>query len=180
MHINITARHIELTKSLADYVNLKVEKAEKYLSTLVWAQVILSVEKYRHVAEVVVHGAQTTFRAKEESLDLYAAIDLALDKLEIQLKKFKEKMKAHRNGPLGADRSMRRTGLPAETNGKTSKFKITEIKQFDLKPLSINEAIKELIAQDYKFYMFMNTATSNINLVFVKDDGSYGLIEPQM
>jgi putative sigma-54 modulation protein len=179
MHINITARHIELTKSLADYVNAKVERLEKYVSNLVWAQVILSVEKYRQVAEIVVHGGQTTFRSKEESIDLYAAIDLSLDKMEMQLRKFKEKMKTHRNLPLGTDRTLRRTGQTAEESGKT-KYKITEIKQFDVKPFSTNQAIKEMLAQSYKFYLFINTGTSNINLVYIKDDGSYGLIEPQM
>jgi putative sigma-54 modulation protein len=180
MHINITARHIELTKSLADYVNSKVERLEKHLNNLVWAQVILTVEKYRQLAEIVVHGSQTTFRSKEESIDLYAAIDLALDKMEVQLRKFKEKMKTHRDKHLGADRSVRRTGQTSEEAAKSVKIKITEIKQFDVRPLTTNQAIREMISQSYRFYLFMNTESSNINLVYVKDDGSYGLIEPQM
>jgi ribosomal subunit interface protein len=78
MQVNITARHLELTQSLADYVRKKVERCERFFDNLVWAQAILSVEKYRQVAEIIIHAGKTTFRSKEESIDLYAAIDLAL------------------------------------------------------------------------------------------------------
>jgi putative sigma-54 modulation protein len=182
MQINITARHLDLTPAIADYVHKKVEKCERYFDHLVWAQVILSVEKYRQVAEIVIHAAKNTFRSKEESIDLYAAIDLALEKIEKQLKKYKEKHRVHRK--KGADKASMLMPVD-ESIGQAGKaesksFAIGEIKRFDLKPLSTQQAINEMEMMGYKFYMFLNIKTSQVNVVYVKDNGSYGIIEPQI
>src|SRR3989338_3437498 len=96
MRISITARHLELTQAIVDYVQKKVERAQRYFDHLIWAQVIFSVEKHRHIVEIVVHASGTTLRAKEEAGDLYASIDLAMDKMDSQLKKYKEKLKSKR------------------------------------------------------------------------------------
>src|SRR5438105_7342796 len=96
MELNITARHLKLTSPIADYAQKKLEKAKKYFGQLIWAQVILDVEKNRHMAEFVLHAAGRTFTAKEESADLYAAIDLASDKIDEQLRRHKERRRPHR------------------------------------------------------------------------------------
>lgn len=183
MQVNITARHLELTQSLADYVRKKVERCERYFDHLVWSQVILSVEKYRQVAEIVIHASKTTFRAKEESIDLYAAIDLALAKIEKQLKKYKEIAKVHRKS-----KSQSTAPKAGKGRAKTVEFTtleadrrvITEVKRFDVKPTSIPEAISEMELMGYKFYMFLNAETSQINVIYQRDNGSYGLLEPEM
>lgn len=184
MQVNITARHLELTNALADYVRKKVEKCERYFDHLVWAQVILSVEKYRQVAEIIIHANKITFRAKEESIDLYAAFDLSLDKIEKQLHKHKEISKVHRKGsPRGVKAAK---GAPAAANVvaftdlETNKHIITEVRRFDVKPVTIQEAINEMELMGYTFYMFLNAATSQINVVYHRDNGSYGLLEPEM
>jgi len=105
MQINITARHLKLTPAIADYVQKKLEKAKRFLDQLVWAQVVLDVSKMRHVAEIVVHASGRTFTAKEESTDLYAAIDLASDRIDEQLRRYKERRKVHRPGHRGRSRS---------------------------------------------------------------------------
>src|SRR5436853_221242 len=97
MELNITARHLKLTSAIADYAQKKLEKAKRYFGQLIWVQVILDVEKNRHIAEFVVHAAGHTFTAKEESSDLYAAIDLASDKIDEQLRRFKERRRPHRS-----------------------------------------------------------------------------------
>src|SRR5271168_1361441 len=96
MQINITARHLKLTSAISDYVQKKLEKAKRYFDHLIWAQVILSVEKDRHIAEIVIHASGRTFMAKEESMDLYAAVDLASDKIDLQLRRYKEKKRVRR------------------------------------------------------------------------------------
>src|SRR3989344_4625094 len=106
MQLNITARHLELTPALSDYVHKKVEKAQKYFDAIIWAQAILSVEKHRHIAEVVVHTPGNTFRTKGEAGDLYSAVDLATHKLDLHLTRIKDKRKNHRNGE-GAESSVR-------------------------------------------------------------------------
>lgn len=177
MQVNITARHLELTQSLADYVRKKVERCERFFDNLVWAQTILSVEKYRQVAEIVIHAGKTTFRSKDESIDLYAAIDLALAKMEKQLKKYKEKAKLHRKGKANSAAATA-PGITAIEAG--DRRLITEVKRFDVKPTSIPEAISEMELMGYTFYMFLNADTSRINVVYQRDNGSYGLLEPEM
>lgn len=91
MQIKITARHLKLTDAINDYATKKVEKAQHYFNNVVNAQVILSVDKFRQMAEIILHtghtGSKSIFRAKEVSENLYAAIDLAMDKIDKQLKK---------------------------------------------------------------------------------------------
>ena len=96
MQINITARHLKLTPAISDYVQKKLEKAKRFLDHLIWAQVILDVSKQRHAAELIIHAAGHTFTAKEESLDLYAAIDLASDNIDEQLRRYKERHRERR------------------------------------------------------------------------------------
>ncbi|MBN1823595.1 MAG: ribosome-associated translation inhibitor RaiA [Endomicrobiales bacterium] len=178
MQINITARHLELTKPLADYVRKKVERCERYFNHLVWVQVVLSVEKkYRQSAEVVIHAKNNTFRAKEESIDLYAAIDLCVDKMEKQLKKHKEISKVHRRDKAAIYKSMVDDIASFPANRVSE---ITEVKRFDVKPTTIKEAINEMQLMGYAFYMFLNADTSRINVVYQRNNGTYGILEPDM
>src|SRR5476649_381325 len=104
MQINVTARHLRLTPAINEYVQKKVEKAKRFLDHLIWAQVVLDISKQRHKAEIIIHAAGHTFTAKEESVDLYAAIDLASDNIDEQLRRYKERHKERR------PESRRRTG----------------------------------------------------------------------
>src|ERR1039457_6155031 len=96
MQLNITARHLKLTPAISDYVQKKLEKTKRFMDHLIWAQVILDVSKDRHSAEVVLHAAGHTFAAKEESADLYAAIDLTSDNIDEQLRRYKERHRRRR------------------------------------------------------------------------------------
>lgn len=178
MQLNIVARHLELTQAIADYVRKKVEKSEKYFQKIVWAQVILSVEKYRQLAEIVLHAGGSTFRSKEESIDLYAAIDLAADKIDAQLRRYKEKSKVHRKSKDNAAKR-EKLGISFTTSSKDKHF-VSEVKRFDIKPFSVSKAIDEMKHQGYSFFMFLNSETSHINVVYKKDNSSYGLLEPQI
>ena len=185
MQINITARHLALTPAISDYVRKKVERCERYFDHLVWAQVILYVEKYRQVAEIVIHASKTTFRSKEESIDLYAAVDLAVDKIEKQLKKYKEKEKVHRKNKRRSsmdkpDKIGARLLSLVDQGGTASEGVISEVKRFDIKPTSVKEAIAEMDMLGYKFYMFLNAESSLINVIYKRENGSYGLLEPEM
>ena len=115
MQLNITARHLDLTPALSDYVHKKVEKAQRYFDSIIWAQAILSVEKHRHIAEVIVHTPGNTFRTKGEAGDLYSAVDLAAHKLDLHLTRVKDKQKNHRRCTMNFQhQDLRRIGLRAE------------------------------------------------------------------
>lgn len=96
MNIHITARHIALTPALASYAEEKTRKSLLHFPQTIWSEVILGVEKHRHVAEMVVHAGGHTFRSIKEAGDLYAAIDLVTENIKLQLTRFKDKKQADR------------------------------------------------------------------------------------
>lgn len=182
MQINITARHLKLTDAIDSYVRQKISKAGKFFDgDNVWAHVILSVEKNRQITEVTFYIAGKAFRAKEESEDLYASIDLTIDKLSKQLRKEKEISKIHRKANLKVSKSKK---VKAEVFSydalEDSRTKISEIKRFDIRPISIEEAINEMDSLNYRVYMFLNSSTEKINVLYRKDSGSLVMLEPEM
>lgn len=183
MQINITARHLKLTSAIDSYVRKKVSKAGKFFDgDDVWAHVILSVEKSRQITEVNFHVGKMTFRAKEQSPDLYASIDLSVDKLEKQLRKQKEISKIHRKENLEVSKEKKSvmTEVFSYDTMEDSRTKISEIKRFDLKPVTIEEAIEEMDLLGYRVYMFLNSKTDKVNALYRNDSGSLVLLEPDM
>ncbi|MDR1243698.1 MAG: ribosome-associated translation inhibitor RaiA [Endomicrobium sp.] len=177
MQINITARHLKLTDAIDSYVRKKILKFDKfYDGDDVYSHVILSVEKNRQITEIIFHIGKISFRAKDQSEDLYASIDLASDKLEKQLKKHKEISKDHRKEP-----SKEYTTLEEVFSYDVmddSRTKIAEIKRFDLKPVSLEEAIDEMDNLGYRVYMFKDGQKDKICVLYRNDSGSIVLLEP--
>ncbi|MBI5242049.1 MAG: ribosome-associated translation inhibitor RaiA [Elusimicrobia bacterium] len=169
MNINITCRQMRLTKAIRDYVGEKVHKAEKYLNNILRAQVTLSVEKRVHQAEIIVHVAGHTFRALAQAGDLYAAIDLASDKLDNQLKKFKERR-----------RDFYKTAPAEELYPETAPapVRISVIKQVAMRPMTPDEAAVEMERMGFCFWMFQEKDSGQVNVIYRRQDESYGLLLP--
>ncbi len=182
MQINITARHLRLTDAIDSYVRQKVAKAAKFFDgDNVMAHVILSVEKNRQITEIVFSVGGKAFRAKEESEDLYASIDLTVDKLTKQLRKQKEILKIHRSENLKVLASKKiKTDVFSFDVMEDSRTKIAEIKRFDVKPVSIEEAINEMDSLHYRVYMFLNSSTDKINVLYRDGSGSLVMLEPEI
>ncbi|MCL2144934.1 MAG: ribosome-associated translation inhibitor RaiA [Endomicrobia bacterium] len=183
MQINITARHLKLTGAIDSYVRKKVSKSGKFFyGDDVWAHVILSVEKSRQITEINFHMGKLVFRAKEQSPDLYASIDLAADKLEKQLRKQKEISKIHRKQNLEVSKEKKNSisEVFSYDSMEDSRTKISEIKRFDLRPIGIEEAINEMDLLNFRVYMFLNSKTDKVNVLYRKDSGSIVLLEPEM
>ncbi len=174
MELNITARHLKLTSAIADYAQRKLEKAPRYLGGLIWAQVILDVEKNRHIAEFVLHASGHTFTAKEESTDLYAAIDLASDKLDGQLRRYKERRKPQR----GLNNSQRAPwGNLNAVLTQTLDSRVSSVRKMRLSSLSLDEAIQTMEQSDSAHWMFLNKENDRVTLVYRKPDKTFGVIE---
>jgi putative sigma-54 modulation protein len=97
MRINITARHFELTQALEDHVRDRLWTLKKYFDRLINAHVILSVEKYRQIAEITLKVSRLTLASKEESENMYTSVDHAVDKLERQVKRYKGRLANHKS-----------------------------------------------------------------------------------
>src|SRR5689334_20938711 len=95
MQLNITFRHLDASESLKEYARDKVDRVRKYLDQAGEAHVVLSLERHLHHADITIHAGSFVLRGREKSEDMYASLDLAMDKIERQLRRYKEKLKHH-------------------------------------------------------------------------------------
>jgi putative sigma-54 modulation protein len=185
MQINITARQLDLTPALYDYAQEKIQKVEKYFDHIIDAHIILSIIKYRQIAEVIIHAPGLAIKAREEANDMYAAIDMVIDNLESQIKKHKEKIKAKsrmhratRKGKIRTESGENVTeNIIGESIPKEEIVVINETKKIELKPMSLGEAFNQMKVMKHNKWVFLNSDTSKINFIYKKDDGDYGIIE---
>ncbi len=172
-NISVTFRHVDPSQPLKDYVTEKLGKLKKIFDKPFEANVTLSVEKYRHIAEVYLAGKGITIKAFESTDDLYSAIDLVCDKVERQMKKYREKRK---------DKSQ---GLPAPMVSGSSLViseggsgpRIVRHDNFLHKPMSVEEAAHHLDLMKVDVVMFVNQETNLPGVVFRQQDGNIGFTE---
>jgi putative sigma-54 modulation protein len=176
MELNMTARHLKLTPAIADYAQKKLEKAKRYFGQLIWVQVILDVEKNRHIAEFVVHASGHTFTAKEESTDLYAAIDLASDKIDEQLRRYKERRSPHRTERGNRSRKAPWADLPP-ISGDLPDPRISSMRVLRLSAISLGEAIRTMEQSDSAHWIFLNKDNDRVTVVYRKPDKTFGVVE---
>jgi putative sigma-54 modulation protein len=180
MQVAVTFRHMESSEPLRSYAEEKLPRVKKYIDEPVEAQVVLSVEKkIRHKAEVTLAAKGITIKAAEQTEDMYAAIDGVLDKLERQLKRYKDKIKRHK--PLtGRERQMAKTVFAAQSidEGHPEPV-IIKSNTFQVKPMSVEEAVMQMDLLEKDFLVFTDSNSAEINVVYRRKDGNYGLIVPQ-
>jgi putative sigma-54 modulation protein len=178
MKIIITCRHESLTEGLRTHIEDKIHRVEKYLGKIREAHVILNFEKRRHLCEINLYGKSLTLSSAGSSHDMYQSIDVALDKLERQVVKVKEKQgEHHREGKLARVRSVVHHILsPAE---KDEESVVVRSKKYAVKPMTTEEAALQLTASRDEFLVFSNAETGKTNVVYKRKDSHIGLIEPE-
>jgi putative sigma-54 modulation protein len=170
--LTITSRHLEITEPLREYVTEKIGRACRLLDKISAAHVTIAVEKYRHIVEVIIQSHGTTLRAKEETHDMYSSIDQVLDKIEIQVKRLKEKIKDHKHA-AGSESDF---AHPEEHASAEPNVFVTET--FAAKPLTIDDAVAELRERPDVFLAFHNAKNGQVNVVYKRGDGTFGLVQP--
>ncbi len=178
MQIATTFRHMEPSDALKSYGEEKLDRVKKYIDEPIAAQVFLTVEKIRHSAEVTITAKGITIKAAEETNDMYAAIDAVVDKIERQLRRYKERIKAHKPASDSRDRQVRKTVVEAESIDQNQAPVVIKSKTFSIKPMSVDEAVMQMDLLHKDFLVFTDAGTENINVVYRRKDGNYGLIEP--
>jgi putative sigma-54 modulation protein len=137
--------------------------------------VVLSVEKFRHIAEISIIGDRLTINGREEINDMYSAIDMVLDKIEKQIKKNKQKIRERRSGSKLTIRQM--TDIEALTEDE-DRIPEVKVKHIEYKPMDVDEAVMQLDLVKDNFLVFTNARTEKVNVLYRRKDGNYGLIEP--
>jgi len=172
MQVMVTFRHVEPTDGLRQYAEEKVQRVHKFLRRPIEAHVILSVEKTRHIAEVLVTANRLNITATEQTGDLYSAIDLAMSKVERQVKKHVAKVKDRKGGNNAAAVAV----LSADRERPGTRIRTQRVA---VKPMSVDEAVMQLKMLKNDFLLFKNAANETLNVLYRRKDGNYGLIEPE-
>ncbi len=179
MKIIITGRNFVVTEALKERVLKKVGKVEKFFKPEAEAQVRMSIQKNRHIMEVTIYFNGAVLRAEESSDDMYTSLDKAVDILEGQLRKYKTRLEKnlHKNA-FKTDESQKDSKRGTATDEVTD-FNIVKTKRFAVKPMDMEEAILQMNLLGHSFFVFSNAHTNEVNVVYKRKDGDYGLIEPE-
>jgi len=174
MQTSVTFKNLDSSEHLKKYVSDKLDRFDRLLDNPAEANVVLRVEKFRHIAEINIIGDRLTINGKEETEDMYSAIDIVLDKLEKQIKKGKEKIRERR----AKSRAKVQVGDMAFVGEEDAPEPIT-VKSLDYKPMDVDEAVLQMDLTDDSFLVFTNARTEQINVLYRRNDGGLGLIQPR-
>lgn len=178
MKINVRGKNIEVTPALIEYAEKRLSKLDKHFDDKTDLQVVLSVIREDHVVEVTVNVNGLMLRAEESTGDMYASIDMVVEKLERQIKKYKTRM----------NRSLRQRGLRMMSEKHAAleaeerageEPRIVRTKRFTLKPMTVEEAILQMDLLGHNFFVFSSAESNVVNVIYRRRDGHYGLIEPE-
>lgn len=183
MELTIKGKNVEVTDRLRDYVEKKIGKLDRYLPTISEAWVELSVEgtkaaQDRQVCQVTIRSNGTILRAEERSEDMFNAIDTVLDKMYRQIARYKGKRKNRWRAvgvtveplPPGFEEQELEEGVPS----------IVRSKRFSMTPMHPEEAIEQMELLGHDFFVFYNAEEGQINVLYRRDDGDYGLLQPEL
>jgi putative sigma-54 modulation protein len=190
MKLVIHGKNIEITDAIREYVNQKIEKAVSHFQSLTTeVDVHLSVARNprinpKQIAEVTIYVNGAVVRAEEGSENLYASIDMVADKIARQLRKYKEKRSdkrydhdAVKTAEALSEQSVMTT-LPLDRTPELP-ASVVRTKYFAMPPMTVQEALEQLELVDHDFYMFQNAETGEINVIYERNHGGYGVIQPR-
>ncbi|UHA75722.1 ribosome hibernation-promoting factor, HPF/YfiA family [Paenibacillus sp. 481] len=180
MNFKVRGQHIEVTDALLDYVEKKLSRLERYFETPLTSDVnvTLSVIRDLHIVEVTIPLPNLMLRAEDRSKDMYSSIDSVLDKLERQIRKHKTKV----NRKLRVAGSVNQlfaedAAAQVAVDEHEDELEVVRMKRFTLKPMDVEEAILQMNMIGHSFFVFSNSDTKEVSVVYRRDDGRYGLIE---
>ncbi len=175
MNVIVTGRHFDVSDALRQYAADKLKKFDKYLANIREANIILSVEKFRHKAEVSLNVDGTVIQAEGITEEMYASVDDVVDKLSRQVKKFKDKNVRKRKRGSADSAVGAPEGIPVDDTPQDTRI---IPKKITTKPMSPEEAAMQMDLLDLDFFVFNNAATGHLNVVYSRKDNQVGLIEP--
>lgn len=176
MRYIITGRNIDVTEGLKSAVQEKIGKLEKFFAPDTEAHVTLSVEKDRQKIEVTIPVKGNIIRAEQTSSDMYVSIDLVEEIIERQLKKYKNKIidRKQSGGTIFTQEFM------DKEYEEDDSVRIVRTKRFDIKPMDPEEACIQMELLGHSFFVFCNSETNQVNVVYKRKGNTYGIIEPEI
>lgn len=174
MRYIISGKNIDVTDGLRDAIYEKIGKLERYFTEDTEVHVTFSVEKERQKIEVTIPMKGNIIRAEEESTDMYVSIDLVEEIIERQLRKYKNRIVERKQAGHGLSQA-----FVEEEVADEEEIEIIRSKRFAIKPMDPEEACVQMELLGHDFYVFRNSETDEVNVVYRRKKNSYGLIEPE-
>lgn len=190
-NIQITGRHLQVTESMKDYAKEKISKIERFMHRIIDVGVIMDIQKLDHSVEIIMKAGNLKMTSRASTTDIYASIDKAVDKLEAQILRYKSKMQDH-HAKGHADINMpvnivRPQGIEDELDEFEDDFdnqftphQVIEKEILFVKTLSYDEAIIKIELSGEPFMVFKSEADKKLKIIYRRDDGNYGIIEPSL
>lgn len=182
LNFNIRGENIEVTPAIREYVEGKIEKVDRYFNEEMQATANVNLKVYNDrqtKVEVTIPMKNLTLRAEERHADMYAAVDLIVDKLERQIRKHKTKVnrKFREREGIATFFAQIDANDSSATNTEEEEYNIVRTKQFDLKPMDQEEAVLQMNMLGHNFFIFTDADSNGTHIVYKRKDGKYGLIE---
>ncbi len=172
MRINFTARHTEVTPEIRKYCERRLKSIEKLVGYPLEANLILALEKYRHIAEINIKTKMATFNTQKETHDMLSSIGVAFDHIEKRVKKEREKLRERKR----RSKEYKITTEPVEEEERPSR--IIRDRNYPMKPMSVEEAVLQFEGSSNDVFVFRMFDTEKWAVLYRRKDGNYGLIEP--
>lgn len=178
MQTSITFKNLDSSDALKTYVQKKLNRFDKLLDNPAEVNVVLSVEKIRHIAEINLASDRLNIHAKEETESMYSSIDMIVDKLKKQINKSKQKVRERRPGPKGGIKAGSTLEDDSSEDDLTESKNDIIVENIEYKPMDINEAVMQINIEKDNFFVFTHAKTNKVNVLYKRKDGNLGLIQP--
>ncbi len=177
MQITITARHFELTKAIRDHVENACEKLTRYFDHIINIHITLSLENSRNLIDMSLHASKFNLQSQAEAMDMYMAIDEAIDNMEAQIKKLKDRVTDHQKRRMKEEPSFFYANL-YEKNHEEKTRRVIKTKRIVAEAMTVSDAIDKFTDIEENYYIFKNIETDRINVLVKKDNDYFKLLEP--
>lgn len=180
----VQGKHIDVTPALKEYAEEKLGKITRYFDQIQEVHVVMSVERRgdlgrAQVVEATVRGDGILLRGEEASGDMYASIDLVVEKLKKQIEKYRSKLIEKRRIDEARRKARTIASAQAALKGGPGEPRIVRVKRFAMKPMTADDAALQMELLGHDFFVFRNATTMEVNVIYRREDGDYGVIEPE-
>lgn len=179
MQLTVKGKNMQISDALKDYAAKKVNRLENHFNNIKEAVITMSVQRNQHIVEITLEGDGILIRGEERTQDMYASVDLVVEKLDKQISKLKSKLiEKPRHDSARAQAEM--VAASERPEAEAEEPRIVRTKRIAIKPMSPEEAAEQMELLNHDFFLFVNEGTEEVNLLYKRGDGHYGLIEPEM
>jgi putative sigma-54 modulation protein len=192
MQLIVQGKNIQVTDRLRDYVETKVNRLDRYLTTITDARMELATERTRRhgdrqVAQLTIHSRGLMLRAEERSGDIFTSVDMVMDKMKRQIDRYKSKRRDRIRDAQAREIEVQESEIDdlldevmEEDEDESPNGTIVRVKRFQVSPMNPEEAIEQMELLGHDFFVFYNADDGQLNVVYRRRDGNYGLIQPEL